>query len=130
MNFFNVIAALIIALFFTLLFSFVFKNRGPWGSFWSFFLVLFLIVLAGSVYIEPFGPYVKEVAWVPLVFIGLFIAILLGATTPQKSKQQEDDLADKVVNEPLEAVPVIGVFFWILILAMLAAIIVKYFRLF
>jgi hypothetical protein len=45
----DLVAALVIGLFLALLFSAIFQERVPWGSFWIFLLFVFLGTWAGGI---------------------------------------------------------------------------------
>ncbi|MGZ3884638.1 MAG: hypothetical protein ACXVPD_10585, partial [Bacteroidia bacterium] len=69
MNYHHAIAALLIAICFTLIFSLGLKNKGPWGTIWFTFLILFLSAWAGFLWLKPFGPTVFGLHMVPSLFI-------------------------------------------------------------
>jgi hypothetical protein len=119
---FTIIGAIIIGL----LFYYVFRISGPWGSFWTFLLILILAGLASAAWVTPFGPIYNEVAWIPILLVLVFFAILLAAASPP---------TDRRVNptgetEPLPpsrsergALAALGMFFYLLVFFLLIAII-------
>ncbi|MFP8489200.1 hypothetical protein ACKGJO_08850 [Gracilimonas sp. Q87] len=111
--------ALFIAMLIGLLFYFAFRRTGPWGSFWSFFLVLFLGLWMVSIWMDPIGPSYWDVAWLDFIFIGLIFALLMAAATPR-------DLYVRRTNPEAfaEGAVAIGIFFWLLIIMLIAAIII------
>lgn len=122
------IAAVVVALLFTCLFL-LFGSRGPWNSAWTLFLVLFLSLWAAGLFIHPMGPVYWGVAWVPLIFIGLLLAILLMAVTPGGRRRRLKDSKIVEVKNPEEtdaalAGITLGLFFWLLILLFIIAIII------
>ncbi len=119
--------SIMIALFFTAIFSYGFKNKGPWNNAWSFFLILFLAVWAGGIWITPFGPEWKNVAFAPLIVMGVFIATLLAATTPPEKRKVILEEKANIPNAYEKSILVIGVFFWILIILLIGAILLNYF---
>lgn len=108
----------------TLFFGFALSIRGPWGSFWTFFIVILLGVMAADLWITPIGPYYGDIYWFPPLAAGLFIALLLAAATPSprtrsKLEQQTHELAEE------SAVALaLGSFFWLLFAFMLILIII------
>ena len=58
---------------------YVFGVKGPWENFWIKSLLLFLFLLAASLWIKPIGPTWYGVQWLVL-FIGALLFILLLAT--------------------------------------------------
>ncbi len=61
------------ALFFTSFSLFVFHSRGPWDNYWSSFLMMFLGLWAAQVWIDPMGPVFAGVSWLPLLLAGVYL---------------------------------------------------------
>jgi hypothetical protein len=122
MYFPGIITAFVIALFISLLFSLGFKHKGPWGAIWIFFIIIFLMVWAGQLWIIPVGPVISNSGWLFLFFLGLIFALALAAPdAPKKSSnQQSSDIP------PFTAT--IGIFFWVLVISLLLAVISGYIR--
>lgn len=121
----EIIAVIIVALFVGSIFYYGFKRTGPWGSLWSFLLVLFLGTLLVSVWLDPVGPIWWGAAWIDLLFFGLIFALLLAAATPP-SRQEGTYTSDVVTNErdgKHAAVVAIGLYFWLMLVLLTAAII-------
>lgn len=74
--------AFLIAAFFVIVGVFAFDRRGPWGSGWSFFALLFLMTWAFGLWLVPFGPTAWGVAFIPFLMAGLFFAVLFAALPP------------------------------------------------
>lgn len=127
--FLGIIYLVSVAMLITLFFTMLLKNKGPWGNFWSFFIVILLAVFAADVWIGPVGPYwFDEIYWVPPLAVGLIIALLLAATAPSPKTRNELGLEARKL-EPEEKVPVVyGTFFWLLFLVMLILITVGFFQ--
>lgn len=121
----NFLGALVIAVVIGLLFHFAFRRTGPWGSFWSFFLILFLGVWMVSIWATPVGPVYWDVAWFDFIFIGLLIALLMAAATPPNVHRPITE-----AEAAAEGVVAIGIFFWFLIIMFISAIIIGLFGLF
>ncbi len=81
----------LIILFISILLSaipfFRFGLRGPYGSYWTFLLLLFLSGVAGRLWIIPAGPVMGGYAWMPLLFWMFIIVFLLAATSPAKGSR-------------------------------------------
>ncbi len=115
----EVIFSIITAIVIGILFYYVFKSTGPWGTFWSFLLILILVGLATSAWIEPIGPVFYNVAWIPILFVILLFAFFLAAASepgryrklPRTEAEEEEERAGAVL----------GIFFWIFILFLLIA---------
>lgn len=124
-TFSGLFAAALIALVLTVASVFFLGNRGPWGSVWTFFLVLFLALATVSIYIAPIGPVQWGVAWIPITIAGIIVTILLIAAMPhppsrpglRAEKSAAEDQSD------LPATP-IGRFFWVLVILLVIAIVV------
>ena len=112
----EIIAVLIIALAVSALFVHGFRRRGPWNSFALFFLVIFLALLASLRWIPPRGPVFFGVFWVPLLIVGVIIALVM-ASGQVSARESSGDVPARTV---------IDVFFWMLLLSFLALIISGY----
>lgn len=121
MTFLEIILTILSALFIGLIFYYVFKSSGPWGTFWSFLLVLILAGLATEAWINPIGPVFWGFTWAPTLLVILIVALLMAAATPSSyRKRRELDLEKE--NEPSEeetAAIAIGGFFWLLMVILL-----------
>jgi hypothetical protein len=80
--------ALIIGLAIAWIFGFALNTRGPWNSFLWFFVIIFMFSWGGGVWITPFGPTGWGVAWLPFLFVGIFISLLLSAATPRSARRR------------------------------------------
>jgi hypothetical protein len=123
--FFTVLLALLVGSFF----YYVFKYTGPWGSFWTFILVLIFAGFAASVWIEPFGPPLYNVAWAPILIVILLFALFLAAASPPRYRR--DYAAERNLAEPEDAeVPVMALsaLFWIFLVGLLIAAIMGVLR--
>jgi hypothetical protein len=117
-----------IAFFITAVFALVFKNRGPWGTFWIFFVIIFLSSWAARLWIAPLGPIIMGVAWIPILVVGLIFAFILAAAiTPPKNPRKEiiDRQVGSTTDEDKSAVA-FGAFFWLLITLLTVSVIIGY----
>ena len=137
----GVLGALLIAILLSVIFYYAFNIRGPWGSFWTFFLVLLLTVWAASLWVDPVGPVFWGIAWIPLFFVGLLFALLLAAIPtdydrpPNKIENRHAAFRGRREPEPDEiaeskeatrtAAAVSGIF-WIFLLILLIVVIAGY----
>jgi hypothetical protein len=119
----TLLAALIFALLFTLIFSLGLRRRGPWDNFWLFFVIVFLAVLAGGLWITPSGPLTWGVHWLPMFFIALLVSLLLASATPVRKPRTMTE-AMKRADEEDAVVAVLGIFFWVMIISFLVVIVV------
>lgn len=116
--FFSILLALIVGSFF----YYLFKYTGPWGSFWTFLLVLILAGLAASVWIEPVGPMLYNIAWVPILIVILLFALFLAAVTPPRYSR-ERTMQENTMEPADEELPVLAIstIFWVFLFALLVA---------
>jgi hypothetical protein len=101
------------------------------GFFWLF-VIVFLVTWAGGVWLRPFGPTLWGVYWFGFLLAGLFILLLLAIFIPQKpvrGRRETLDILEKVARKrELDTFTYItlGVFFWILLAALIIAIMFRY----
>lgn len=128
----------LLELFFAFLFALVFSavltrgygwrhparpDAGPAGLF--LFLILFLAIWAGGVWLAPFGPMVWGVAYIPFLIVAIVVTLLLIAAAPPRRPKSSEEVV-KEAEEAATAGLVFGLFFWILLIALAAAVILKY----
>lgn len=127
MEFIGIIFALFFAIILTAIFSLPFRNTGPWGGFWVFFILLFFISLGAGEWAAPRGPSAWGYYWAPGLIAAVIFALLLAAAAPgSSSKPRKRNLkstapTQEMIDESEEAIvatTVIGIFFWILIIAL------------
>lgn len=121
MAFVEIIITVLTAFFVGILFYYGFKSSGPWGTFWSFLVILILAGLAATAWITPVGPAIWGYAWFPTLMVILIFALLLSAATPTRHRRRRELNLEKE-TEPSEeetAAIAIGGFFWILLLILL-----------
>jgi hypothetical protein len=122
MSIFNLFYLIVTALVLTFVFTYFFRIRGPWGSFWTFLAVLFLGIWAVSLWITPFGPAWRDIYWLPPLVIGLTLALLLAAAVPSPKARE---IIQKELNEPGTGRTtglILGTFFWLLLIVLILII--------
>lgn len=120
--FFQILFSILLALIVGSFFYYLFKYTGPWGSFWTFVLVLILAGLAASAWIEPVGPVLYDIAWVPILIVILLFALFLAAVTPPRYSRRQPP--QEHIPEPTgEELPVLAIstIFWVFLFALLIA---------
>lgn len=117
-----------IALILTIIFTKLLRIKGPWGSFWTFFSIVLLAILATDLWIAPVGPYYEDIYWLPPLVVGVIIAILLAATSPPHERKltKAKEPFYQVVKDEHPGVIALGVFFWFLMFLMLVIVIAGY----
>ena len=133
MDFVQLLAVGLAALFFTSISLFVFRHRGPWGSYWSSLVIMMLGLWAAQVWIEPMGPVYGGVAWLPLLLAGIYLSVLL---MPTESPHQEYDPLGRPENKLQKAraqqrkedqtFRVLNASFWLLLLVFAVIVVLGY----
>ncbi len=90
---------------------------------WALFAVLFLATWAGGIWMAPFGPSIGRVYWLPFTLIAILVAILIAAVLPPRVKTHAEAVAREAEIEAG-----LGVFFWVLVIALAIGITLKYVR--
>lgn len=114
----EVILALVLALIIAGVFTYGLGRPAPWGGFLWLLLVIFLVGWAVALWAQPVGPVVWGAAWVPVLFAGLIVALLiatLAAPTPRLRTPSASE-------EEAVAAAGIGLLFWILLALLFVAI--------
>lgn len=119
MEFLEIILTILLAVVVGVLFYYIFKSRGPWGTFWSFLLILILAGLAAEAWITPIGPVGWGVAWIPTIFVILLFALLLAAAAPPRPARRVQEPVPET-EEEAAAIALSG-FFWIFMIFLLGA---------
>jgi hypothetical protein len=111
----------------TWIFSIVFKNPGPWNSFWVLVAVLFLMMFGFVLWVSPIGPVWYEVAWMDAILFGLILTLLIGSTSGSQENNfptNEKGEVDLVAAAKRESgtMKIFSLFFWIFILVLVLII--------
>jgi hypothetical protein len=126
MIFFGLLYLFSLAAIITFIFTKLLRVRGPWGSFWTFFSVTLLAILAADLWIEPIGPFYGEIYWLPPLIVGIIIAFLLAATSPPaKPIDKLKEPFNEIVEEQSKTIA-LGTFFWFLLILMLILIVLGF----
>ena len=127
----GLIVALLIALLITAIAALIFRRRGPWGTTWTFFLFLFLALWTVSIYIRNIGPVYWGIAWLPLLFSAVVLALLLVSFIPDANHWRDESLTDSETTGESSIKKNRGVsrprssgFFWFMIVVLIIAIVV------
>ncbi|NLP03082.1 MAG: hypothetical protein GX089_11345 [Fibrobacter sp.] len=109
--------SLIAAIIFTAIYGFGFHS-GPRSALVIFFSVIFSSVWAAGLWLRPVGPMFMGVFWLPLIAVALIFSVLLAFGIGGISYKSKDPQA--VSPTPLV------VFFWVLAVFLIVAIITGY----
>ena len=104
-------------------------TSGIWSKLSFLFVILFLVIWAGGIWLIPFGPKFLNTYWLPFIVSAIAISLILitlippqsGSKTSIKLVRTEDK---KKPASERELVP--GIFFWLLILALITVIVIRY----
>lgn len=114
--FFDFLSALIIALLIAAVFSGL-GRQGPWASFWILFLILFLAAWAGGIWVQPMGPPVWGLYWIPFLCVALLFALILAAATPPRRPPGATG-GENVREDTSGAALALEAFFWIWVIVL------------
>jgi hypothetical protein len=124
----NIAFAMGTALLFTFVFRRGLKRPGPWSSWLPFFLVLLLAGWAGGLWISPVGPVFMGIYWLPIVMIGLLVSLLLAAASLPTRQRPKVETISEVKEQEAMTQKALDAFFWILLVSLLAAVVLGYYR--
>ena len=126
MTLLELIAIFLLSLFITLLFVFALGARGPFGKTWTFFIIIFLAIIAADLWINPIGPIVWGIAWIPLLVFGIIVALVLAiAKNPAREKnittkaESEEDVTSRKANVSAT----LGALFWVILILLVIAVV-------
>ena len=130
----SMIAILIAFVFSVFLVSVVRWRKPGTGGIWStllfLFTFLFLVIWAGGIWLVPFGPRIFNIYWLPFIVSAITFSLIIITLIPPKAgrrpaiKLVKTDEKHKIESSNSELV--LGIFFWFLIFALLAVIILRY----
>lgn len=92
-----------------------------WASGFLLFIFVGLMMWAAFLWIPPAGPVVGDVAWVPLLIVGVLVALIFAvASPPRRGDTTQITSPERPAADPSA---IFGVFFWVAVL-ILAIVIV------
>jgi len=121
--------AVLVAGIMTVVFAGGFRRPGPWASGLWFFLVVLLAGWVAGAWATPVGPPLWGAYWVPILWFGLLIALLLAAAAPPRERPQDALESVQAGNRACATVATVALswFFWALLIGLAVAICVRYF---
>lgn len=123
----GLVAALLISFFLTIISVFLLRKKGPWGSAWTLFLVVFLALWAVSIYLAPVGPIYYGVAWAPLLIAGIILTLLMLVTMPGANEWRDESLeAKRPAKQHKQATA--SPLFWVIIILLVIAVMIGVFN--
>jgi len=120
MELLEIIITILAAVVVGVAFYYIFRARGPWGTLWSFLLILILVGLAAEGWINPVGPVYWGVAWIPTLFVIILFALLLSAAAPplRRPRRPLPEAEEEEMEE--EGIIALSGFFWIFMIILFA----------
>lgn len=133
MIFQDIIIALLVAVMLSGIFALsTWRGSRRSGIIWLF-LVLFLASWAGGIWLRPFGTETQDLRWLGFLIIGLIVALFLSLRPSPNNfrggRRETLDMLERIKQEEeIQTVTFVtlSIFFWVLIVLLILAIIVRY----
>jgi len=87
---------------------------------WSLFVILFFAIWAGGLWVASAGRSHVGLTWLPFTLIAVLLTVLVVALSPHGQSHQQELEVERKVEVGL------GLFFWVLIGGLIAAIVAGY----
>jgi hypothetical protein len=87
----EIIFALIISLSISIIISMILRREGPRTGFFLLFVTVFLITLAGGLWLSPAGPYTRGLYWLPFIVVGGLGSYILYLRAPRKPPHNREE---------------------------------------
>jgi Na+/proline symporter len=102
------------------------RRFGPGEGIIAFFFIVLLFSWAGGLWLAPFGPLYMGIYWLPYLFMGVIIALLLAALIPPRQPHTMKEADERATEADIVAASAFSVFFWIFLLVLILAILAGY----
>lgn len=129
----EIIFSITIALAISIIISLALRREGPRTGFFLLFLTIFLITLAGGLWLSPAGPYNRGIYWLPFVVVGIlgsYILYLRAPREPPSNRRETLETLDRIEEvKKLEKLTYMtfDLFFWIILVFLVAVILLHFF---
>jgi hypothetical protein len=124
----ELIIVFVTALLLTLIFGIGFRGQGLGLGLLFFFIVLFFVTWAGGLWLAPIGPLWWGVPWLSFLVVGLVVALLMAGFVPDnRPRRRIHRVGSENAPTKINTIIAIDMFFWILIVGLLIAIISGHF---
>lgn len=119
----EVMTALAVGILLTAILAATLPVRRLWRGWLLFFGVVLLAAWAGGVWLPPVGPSMFGIAWMPFLFVGLVIGLLLAPSVRRGARAagQQARGDEKVAMETS-----FSVLIWVLMIGLAVAILLAY----
>jgi hypothetical protein len=129
----EIIFAFITALALSIITYMALRREGPRTGFFLLFVTVFLITLAGGLWLTPSTPYGRGFFWLPFIVIGglgSYILYLRAPRKPPHNREETLETLDRIArSKELEKLTYLSfdLYFWIILIFLLAVIAIHYF---
>ena len=100
------------------------RRAGVWPIFLFFFLLLLPLTWAGGIWLTPFGPTLWGGYWLPFVATAIIAALVFATLLPPARSPRPPGDSDRVEGDAGSLA--IGIFFWVILALLIAAIFSQY----
>jgi len=100
-------------------------REGTWAGIALLFVLLFLFVWAGGVWVSPFGPTLWGGYFLPFLIVGIVLALVFAAIIPPRRPRTAQEAIEEARTEAaIDAA--FSAFFWVLVIVLLISIVAHY----
>jgi heme/copper-type cytochrome/quinol oxidase subunit 2 len=124
MFFAEIITALVIGLVFSLLFSLLFREREGAPGFILAFMLFFLFAWSGGLWLQPWGPALFGVYWLPSAVVTLLIFLLIASFAQRAPRTRRE--AREQIEARRTVLAAFGFIFWIVVAALAVSVVIGY----
>lgn len=104
-----------------------FAGESGGRSIWPIFVLFFLAIWAGGLWLTPVGPPLIGVYWMPFLFVAIFIALFWAAAPPPPKRTGKQSTDSTMQEENTGAtVASLGLLFWVLLVGLAIAALARY----